>query len=348
MSSETKFNAWAAYASKEPLKPFQYVPRPLGPSDIEIKISHCGICGSDLHTIESDWGTPNFPVVVGHEIVGTVVKAGPSVSNLAVGDIVGVGAQVYACRGEDCRECSHDLDPHCPKGVFTYNAKYADGENAYGGYSESVRVDSHYAFKIPAEISNAEAAPLMCAGATVFTPMLEHKMKAGDRVGVVGIGGLGHLAIQFANGLGCKVTAISHSLNKKEECTKLGASEFIYTGDATQAETAKKSLDYLIITSNSKSNDYGLYGSLVDYNGKIILLAAPSTNLELSPFFFISNQVYIGGSLIGGIKQIKATLEFAAKHNIRPLIEKVPMANVNEGLDKVREGKVRYRVVLEN
>ncbi|OMJ09970.1 putative mannitol dehydrogenase, partial [Smittium culicis] len=332
----------------EELKPFQYVPRPLGENDVDIKITCCGICGSDLHTIDSEWAGTVYPVVAGHEIIGTVTAKGDKVSHLNVGDVVGVGAQVYACNKPDCNACNRGFDPHCPKMVFTYNAKYEDGATAYGGYADRVLVDSNYAFKIPENIDLAEAAPLMCAGVTVYNPMLTHKFKAGDRVGVVGIGGLGHLAIQFASKLGCVVTAFSQSENKREESSKLGAHKFINTSKPEDLESAKSSLDYLIVTSSSASNNYETYGSWVDFTGKIILLALPPANLELSPFFFVSKEVYIGGSLIGGIKQIKETLEFASKHNIRPVIERVPMKDVNVGVNRVREGKARYRVVLEN
>ncbi|PVU94539.1 hypothetical protein BB561_002471 [Smittium simulii] len=348
MSSEQTIKCWAAKSKGATLEPFEYVPRPLGPNDVEIKIDCCGICGSDIHTIDSDWGPSAYPVVVGHEIIGKVVQKGSNVSELAMGDLVGVGAQVFACNEPECGACSRGLDPHCPKGVFTYNAKYSDGGIAYGGYSEHVRVHADYAFKIPAEIAAADAAPLMCAGATVFTPMLANNFKEGDRVGVVGIGGLGHLALQYASALGCKVTAFSHSPNKRDEAISFGAHNFVNTADPEQVTAAARSLEYLIVTSNSSSNDYATFGSWVDFNGKIILLAAPSQDLVLNPFFFISTQVYIGGSLIGGIKQIKETLEFSAKHNIKPMIMKFPMSEVNKGIQTVRDGKARYRIVLEN
>ncbi|OLY80689.1 putative mannitol dehydrogenase [Smittium mucronatum] len=347
-SGTETINCWASYAKEEDLKPFQYTPRPLGENDVDIKISHCGICGSDLHTMDSEWAGTKYPVVTGHEIIGTVTAKGNKVSHLNLGDVVGVGAQVYACHKPTCGPCSRGYDAHCPHGVYTYNGKYEDGATSYGGYSERVLVDSNYAFKIPENIDHAEAAPLMCAGTTVFNPMLTHKFKKGDRVGVVGIGGLGHLAIQFASKLGCEVSAFSRSDSKKDEALKLGAHKYVNTSDPAQLEAAKGSLDFLIVTSSSSTNNYETFGSWVDFNGKIILLALPPANLELSPFFFVSKEVYIGGSLIGGIKVIKETLEFASKHNIRPVIERLPMTKVNEGVNRVRDGSVRYRVVLEN
>ncbi|OMJ16378.1 putative mannitol dehydrogenase [Smittium culicis] len=347
-TTSNTIKCWASFGKNEDLKPFEYTPRPLGDHDVDIKIVCCGICGSDLHTIDSDWGATKYPVVVGHEIVGNVIAKGNGVTHLDVGDVVGVGAMVYACNEPDCNACNRGFDPHCPKRVGTYNSKYSDGATSYGGYSERVLVDSNYAFKIPQNIDLAEAAPLMCAGTTVFNPMLTFGFKEGDRVGVVGIGGLGHLAIQYANKLGCIVTAFSQSENKKDQSFRLGAQKFINTNNQHDLEAAKGSLDYLIVTSSSTSNDYEAFGTWVDFTGKIILLALPPKNLVLSPFFFVKNEVFIGGSLIGGIQRVKESLEFASKHNIRPLIEKMPMDKVNEGVNRVRDGKARYRVVLEN
>ncbi|KAJ1917701.1 hypothetical protein H4219_003068 [Mycoemilia scoparia] len=346
-----KFNnitGWAAKQNGTPLEPWTYEARPIGTKDVEIQIQCCGICGSDIHTIDSGWGKTNHPVIVGHEIIGKVTAKGDEVSHLQIGDLVGVGAQAFGCLESDCRACSRGLEPHCPKGVFTYNAKYPDGKVSQGGYAEAVRVNSHFAIRIPSEISPQEAAPLMCAGPTVFTPMLRKGVKKGDRVGVVGIGGLGHLALQFARALGCEVTAFSSSDNKKEECLKLGATKFINIKKEEDLKKAKMSLDYLYITSNAKSNDYNKMASWVDYEGQMCLLALPENNLDINPRTLIKGSKYIGGSLIGGIKDIEKTLSFAAEHNIRPIIEKMPMSKVNEGIQSVRDGKVRYRVVLEN
>ncbi|KAJ1680245.1 hypothetical protein EV182_000401 [Spiromyces aspiralis] len=340
-------HGWACKGKDQPLEPWQYEPRPLGPHDVEIQISHCGICGSDIHTIDSGWGATQYPVIVGHEIVGRVITKGENVAHLDIGDLVGVGAQVYACQKDDCDPCQRNLDPHCPHGVFAYNAKYSDGAPAYGGYAEAVRVDANYAIRIPDNIRPEEAAPLMCAGVTVFAPMLRKGVKKGDRVGVVGIGGLGHLALQFARALGCEVTAFSSSEDKRDECLKLGATRFINIRKAEDLAKAKRSLDYLYITSCAKSNDYNLFTEWVDFEGQICLLAAPENDLSIKPFSLLMNSVYIGGSLIGGVKYLEETLDFASKHGVRPLIEKVPMDKVNEGIQKVRDGKVRYRVVLE-
>ncbi|KAJ1730389.1 hypothetical protein LPJ61_003034 [Coemansia biformis] len=343
-----EIHGWAAMKPGLAVEPWSYTPRPLGAHDVEIKIEYSGICGSDLHTIKGEWGPPNLPAIVGHEIVGRVITKGDAVTTLAEGDMVGVGAQVYACLQKDCNPCSRDLDPHCPHMVFTYNSKYADGAQAHGGYSEAVRVDASYAFKVPEAIDPAHAAPLMCAGATVFAPMLRHGVKKGDRVGVVGIGGLGHLAIQFARALGAEVYALSHSPSKRDMCLELGASHFVDTSDKEQLAALGRTLNYLFVTSSSESNQYNDYITWMDFEGKIVMLAIPVGKLSFTPAEFIHSEVAVTGSLIGGVNVLRKTIEFAAKHNIRPIIEKYPMDQVNEALQRMDAGKAHYRIVLTN
>ncbi|KAJ2515492.1 hypothetical protein GGI11_003746 [Coemansia sp. RSA 2049] len=348
---EGKINEIHGWAAKKPgitVEPWSYKPRPLGENDVEIKIEYSGICGSDLHTIKEEWGTTPYPVIVGHEIVGRVITKGEKVAHLDEGDLVGVGAQVFACLKQDCNACSRDYDPHCPEKVFTFSSHYADGEQAQGGYAEAVRVDSNYAFKIPASIDPVYAPPLMCGGTTVFAPMLRKGVKKGDRVGVVGIGGLGHLAIQYARALGAEVVAFSHSSNKKEQSLELGATKFVDTSNKDELDSVRRSLDYLFVTSSAQSNQYNEYISWMDFEGQIVLLALPKGDMSFSPSEFIHTEVALTGSLIGGINVLKKTLEFSAKHNILPIIERFPMEKVNDALARVDAGKVRYRVVLEN
>ncbi|KAJ2722197.1 hypothetical protein GGI07_003474 [Coemansia sp. Benny D115] len=343
-----KIHGWAAMKPGIEVEPWSYKPRPLGPNDVEIKIEYSGICGSDLHTIKEEWSGTTYPAIVGHEIVGKVITKGEKVAHLKEGDMVGVGAQVYACLGDDCSECSRGLDPHCKQMVFTYNAKYADGEQAHGGYAEAVRVDANYAFKIPDNIDPVYAPPLMCAGATVFAPMLRKGVKKGDRVGVIGIGGLGHLAIQYASALGAEVYALSRSPNKREECANLGASVFVNTSNKEELDAVRRKLNYLFVTSDSNASEYKNLLSLMDYEGQIIMLALPKGELALAPGTLVNSQVSITGSLIAGVDALKKTLEFSAKHNILPIIERFPMAKINEALQHFDSGKARYRVVLEN
>ncbi|KAJ2875598.1 hypothetical protein GGH93_001473 [Coemansia aciculifera] len=343
-----EIHGWAAMEPGIKVEPWSYTPRPLGEHDVEIKIEYSGICGSDMHTIKQEWSGTSYPAIVGHEIVGKVITKGEKVVHLEEGDLVGVGAQVYGCLQGDCNACSRDLDPHCSDCVATYNAKYADGHQAHSGYAEAVRVNSNYAFKIPAGIDPVYAPPLMCAGVTVFAPMLRKGVKKGDRVGIVGIGGLGHLAIQYASALGAEVVAFSHSPNKREECMKLGATTFVDVSNKDEIDAVRHSLNYLFITSDSQANQYNDYITWMTFEGQIILLSLPKGQMSFSPREFIIGEVAITGSLIGGVNVLKKTLEFSAEHNILPIIERFPMDKINDALERVNDGKARYRAVLEN
>ncbi|KAG3239999.1 hypothetical protein PI124_g15085 [Phytophthora idaei] len=303
-------NAYAAFDSTGECKPWQYQTRPLGEEDVEIKISHCAICGSDLHTIDGGWGPAPYPCVVGHEIIGEVTLAGPSVKNLAVGDRVGVGAQVWACLNRDpndkCRDCEDGEDAVCDQVVWTYNSIYKDGAKSYGGYADYVRVDSNYAFKIPETLPSDVAAPLLCAGATVFTPLKQEGVKAGDRVGVIGIGGLGHIAIQFIRAMGAIPVAFSRSASKEKETLSLGAEEFYNLSDPEQQKKAAGSVDFLLLTADANNMPYDLYMSLI----------------KITPWLLVPRAVRVRVSAIGSIQDIKDMLELAAKKNVHPIIQK--------------------------
>ncbi|KAG0364423.1 GroES-like protein [Gamsiella multidivaricata] len=341
------FNGWASTGTPN-LKPFSYHPRPIGPKDVEIEITHCGICGSDIHTITGGWGElKNGPCIPGHEIVGKIVEAGNK-SHHKVGDLVGVGAMVDAC-GE-CNQCKSDNDQFCTKKCFTYNDTFKDGRGgqSYGGYADRVRVNSDFVFKIPSEISAAEAAPLLCAGVTTYTPLKIHKAGPGKTVGVIGIGGLGHLAIQWAHALKCdEVVAVSTSDNKREESKKLGATKFINSKKPEDMKAAAGSIDLLICTSFATDTDWAKVLSLVATHGKLVLLALPEDPLQIPANSLISRNVSIAGSLIGGKETVQEMLEFAAKHNIRPWIEKRPMSDPNAAVKHMMDGRPRYRIVME-
>ncbi|EEY63711.1 mannitol dehydrogenase, putative [Phytophthora infestans T30-4] len=273
--------------------------------------------------MESGWGLAAYPCVVGHEIVGEVTLAGANVKTLQVGDRVAVGAQVYACLNQNpekpCKDCADAEDAVCNHAVYTYASTYADGSPSYGGYADYVRVDNNYAFKLPENIPSDVAAPLMCAGATVFTPLKQEDVKAGDRVGVVGI-----------------------------EVRALGAKEFYDLSNEADQEKAAGSVDYLVLTADAKNMPCNLYLSLVRKRGTFIMVGLPDDDVKFSPFFIVPRAVRVRGSCIGSIQDIKDMLELASKKNRRPIIQKLPMSKVNEGLDMVREGRARYRVVLEN
>ncbi|TYZ67543.1 hypothetical protein PybrP1_004586, partial [[Pythium] brassicae (nom. inval.)] len=345
-------NAYAAFEQSGPVTPWQYQSRALGAEDIEIKISHCGICGSDVHALDCGWGPTTFPCVPGHEIVGEVTLAGPDVKHLSVGDRVGVGAYVWVCLNKDesrpCADCAVGADAYCSRAVWTYGRKYDDGAISYGGYADFVRVSSHLAFKIPDNIPSDVAAPLLCAGATVFTPLKTHRVKRGDRVGVIGIGGLGHLAIQFIRALGAIPVAFSRSANKEQEVLALGAHEFFNLSDPEDAKRAAGSVDMLIITADATKMPYDLYLSLVRSRGTCVMLGIPNDGVAFTPIGMVLRGINFTGSAVGSIADIKDMLALASAENVRPIIQKMPMSRVNEGLQMVRDGTVRYRVVLEN
>lgn len=341
--------AYAAFDSTGECKPWEYTSRPLGDNDVEVKISHCGICGTDVHTIDSGWGPSNYPVVPGHEIIGEVTAAGPAVKNLAVGDRVGVGCQVHACLNREsttCRECADGADAYCKDIVFTYHDKLKDGTTTYGGYAEYIRLESDFAYKIPESISSAEAAPLLCAGVTVFVPL--KNVKPGDRVGVIGIGGLGHLAIQFIRALGATPVAFSRSSKKEKEIRDLGAQEFYDLSNPEHQKQATESVEMLLLTADARDMPYNMYLGLLRKRGTLVQLAVPNGEAKFLPFFVVSKGINWTGSFIGSVQDVKDMLELAAEKNVRPVIQKLPMAKVNEGLDMVRQGRARYRVVLEN
>ena len=287
-------------------------------------------------------------MVPGHEIIGEVVAAGAKVSGLKVGDRVGVGAQVYSCQQHDsCRYCRTQTDNCCPHSVYTYNFKYADGAMSYGGYAERMRVSHHYAFRIPDALPSDQAAPLLCAGVTTFAPLKRLGVGVGTRVGVVGIGGLGHLALQFAAALGAEVTAISTSSNKADQARQLGATRFLLFNDDAAIAAAANAFDVVVVTTDQNDNDWGRMLSLIDAGGKLLLLAAPDKPLAVPALAVLMRQrSTIVGSIIGSRAEVEATLATAAEHNVRAWVHTLPLDQVNQGVQMVRDGKARYRVVL--
>ncbi|KAF9957376.1 hypothetical protein BGZ72_001866 [Mortierella alpina] len=341
------FHGWASTGTAT-LKQWSYHPRPLGPKEIEIEISHCGICGSDIHTITGGWGElKHGPCIPGHEIVGKVAAKGPQ-SHHQVGDLVGVGAMVNACG--NCKLCNGRFDQLCKKRTFTYNDVNKDdrGGKTYGGYADRVRVSSEYAFKIPTEISAAEAAPLLCAGVTTYSPLKHHGAGPGKVVGVIGIGGLGHLAIQWAHAMKCdEVIAISTSDSKREESKKLGATKFVNSKKPEELEAVSQSMDILICTSFDKNQDWGALLDLVATRGKFVLLALPEAPLVIPASALLMREISLVGSAIGGKETVKEMFQFAADHNVRPWIEKMPMSDANAAVKHMMEGHPRYRIVME-
>jgi len=327
----------------------EYEPKTWTEDDVDIRISHCGVCGSDIHTLRSGWGESMYPVCVGHEIVGTAVKVGKNVKHIKVGDRVGVGAQSGSCL--DCEECSDNQEQFCAKGMTgTYNGKYPDGSKSYGGYADYCRAPAHFALKIPDELSLAEAAPMLCGGITVFNPLVHNGAGPGKRVGIVGVGGLGHFGLLWAKALGCKeVVAISRTHGKEADAKKMGADRFIATEDEGWAKKNGKSLDLIISTVSSPKMPLSEYLSLLRTNGQFIQVGAPEDVFPpISAFTLIGRGVKMGGSMIGSPKDIANMLDFAVKHKVHPLIQERPMKDANHTVMDMVGGKARYRYVLVN
>ncbi|KAJ3165491.1 hypothetical protein HK101_000202 [Irineochytrium annulatum] len=303
---------------------------------------------SDIHTIDSGWGPTRYPCIVGHEIVGHVVAKGNTVDHLAVGDRVGVGAQCWACLDPKCDACRMGEDNLCPRSVGTYNSKYADGQQSQGGYADFVRVSSRFAFKLPESLSSSDAAPLLCAGVTVYAPLRRFGCGPGMKVGVAGIGGLGHLACQFASKMGAHVVGVSTTAAKEGDATKLGCAGFVALADKVGVKKVRGTLDLIIVTAvDGRTGSLDQLLSLLTNNGKMVVVGAPEVALKMQPFSLIMRQRGVYGSSIGSRRDVEEMLEFAAMYRVVPWVEKMKMKDCNEAVEKVRKGTPRFRVVLE-
>lgn len=327
---------YAAQKPKEKLEAFQYEPKELGLRDVEVKISHCGICHSDIHLIDGDWGNP-FPVVPGHEIIGTVTKLGGNVNHLRLKQRVGIGWQAGSCG--TCEWCRKGQENNCAqqKAVCMGN---------HGGFSESIRVDSSFVFPIPEKMQSETAAPLLCGGITVYSP-LRRLALPWMKVGVIGIGGLGHLAIQFAAKMGCEVTAFSTSKDKEKDTKAFGARRFVLSTDAKQMEQAAGTLDLIISTVNKNIN-WGAFLNTLRPHGTLCQVGAVPDALLIPSTPLILGHKSVCGSVIGSPTMIQEMLEFAVRHGIAAKTEVMPMKKCNEAIGKVRQNKARYRMVLKN
>jgi uncharacterized zinc-type alcohol dehydrogenase-like protein len=329
------FHAHAAHSKKSALTPFVYEPLPLGTHDVEIRISHCGICHSDVHLVDGDWGMGSYPMVPGHEIVGTVTALGPEVKHLEAGARVGVGWQRGACLA--CDSCIAGDENLCAQNEATCVGHH-------GGFADRIRLDGRFAFPIPEALASENAAPLLCGGATVYSP-LRRWAKPSMRVGVVGIGGLGHLALQFARAMGCEVTAISSSPDKEPEARGFGAQRFLATGEPNALRSAASSLDLILSTVFVTPDWDGLVGALRP-NGVLCLVGATSEPVSVQAFTLLGGQKSVTGSAIGGRPAIREMLAFAARHGVAAKTQVRPLAEADAALGEVRKGRARYRVVL--
>jgi uncharacterized zinc-type alcohol dehydrogenase-like protein len=334
----SKIKAYAATSPGAPLEPFEFEPGPLGDEQVEIAVDYCGICHSDLSMIHNHWGMTQFPLVPGHEISGRIVAAGPKVKNVKVGDRVGVGWFSGSCMScQDCMDGDHNL---CAgqEGVIV---------GRHGGFAERVRAHWAWAVPLPEGVDAAKAGPLFCGGITVFNPIVQCGVQPTDRVGVVGVGGLGHLAIQFLNKWGCEVTAFSSSASKKEELRRLGAHHVVDSRDPEQLKPLARSLDFILVTVNVPL-DWNAYIETLAPRGRLHYVGAVLEPLNVGVFPLLVGQRSISASPLGSPATTAQMLEFCSRHDIAPVVEEFPMSKVNEALAHVESGKARYRVVLKN
>lgn len=338
-------SAYAATSATEPLTKTTIERREPGPHDVAIDIKFAGICHSDIHTVKAEWGVPNYPVVPGHEIAGVVSAVGSEVTKYKEGDHVGVGCMVNSCR--ECSSCKAGLEQYCKKGAtFTYNSIDKDGTPTHGGYSQAVVVNQDFVVRIPDSLPLDAAAPLLCAGITLFSPLRHWKAGPDTRLAVIGLGGLGHVGVKLGAAMGAKVTVLSQSLKKMEDGLRLGASEYHATSDPATFKKLRGSFD-LILNTVSANLDLGQYMGLLDVDGTLVELGIPEHPMEVHAFALASARRSLSGSNIGGIAETQEMLDFCAEHNVTPEIEVIAADYVNEAYERVLASDVRYRFVID-
>jgi uncharacterized zinc-type alcohol dehydrogenase-like protein len=338
--------AYAVQSATSPVAPFTIERREPRDLDVEIAISHCGVCHSDIHQARNEWGNSIYPMVPGHEIVGKVTRVGAKVTKVAVGDSVGVGCLIDSCR--TCRSCKDGLEQFCEAGmVGTYNS-YEKGTKdiAFGGYSQRIVTDEAFVLKVSPKLDPARVAPLLCAGITTWSPMRHWKVTKGQRVGVVGLGGLGHMGVKFGKALGAEVVVFTTSPNKKADALALGAHEVVVSKDAA-AMTAQAGRFDFVLDTVSAPHDYNAIINLLKRDGTLTLVGAPPTPAEIFGFGLIMQRRSVAGSLIGGIKETQEMLDFCAEHGIVSDVEVIGAAKINEAYERMMKGDVKYRFVID-
>ena len=342
----TAVSAYAATSATGPLTRTTITRRDVGPHDVAFDIHFAGICHSDIHTVRAEWGQPRYPVVPGHEIAGVVTEVGSEVTKFQVGDRVGVGCFVDSCR--ECDNCKAGLQNYCTGTgmVGTYDAVPKDGEKTYGGYSGAIVVDENYVLRVPDSIPLDAAAPLLCAGITLYSPLRHWNAGPGKDVAVIGLGGLGHMGVKLAAAMGANVTVLSQSLKKMEDGLRLGANEYYATSDPDTFTKLSGSFD-LILNTVSANLDLDSYVSLLKADGTLVELGMPEHPMELAAVPLVSMRRSLSGSMIGGIPETQEMLDFCAEHDVRPEIEIITPDYVNEAYERVLASDVRYRFVID-
>jgi uncharacterized zinc-type alcohol dehydrogenase-like protein len=345
LSTGTTVSAYVATSATEPLTKTTITRREVGPHDVAMEIKFAGICHSDIHTVKAEWGQPNFPVVPGHEIAGVVTQVGAQVSKYKVGDRVGVGCFVDSCR--ECSSCRAGLEQYCKVGMTpTYNGTGRDGQPTQGGYSGAIVVDENYVLRIPDALPLDATAPLLCAGITTYSPLRHWGAGPGKRVAVIGLGGLGHMAVKLAAAMGAEVTVLSQSLKKMEDGLRLGASDYYATSDPETFTKLAGSFD-LIVNTVSANLDIAAYLELLDVDGALVELGLPEHPMPVPAFPLAAGRRSLSGSMIGGIAETQEMLDFCAEHGVTPEIEVIEPDYINEAYERVLASEVRYRFVID-
>jgi uncharacterized zinc-type alcohol dehydrogenase-like protein len=329
----TQIKAFAATAKGHPLEPFEFDPGPLGDEEVEIRVNYCGICHSDLSMLDNEWGMTDYPFVPGHEVIGEIIAMGPNAKRVKPGDQVGLGWQAASCMA--CSLCLEGEQHLCPNGTATI-------VHRHGGFADRVRCHWAWAIPLPSQLAPVAAGPLFCGGITVFSPIVINQVQPTDRVGVIGIGGLGHMARW-----GCEVTAFTSSEGKREEALRLGAHHAVSSRDQAALASLAGSLDFILSTVNVPL-DWSTFIAALAPKGRLHMVGAVLQPMPIPAMSLIIGQHQISGSPTGNLHHIEKMLSFAARHRIEPMVETFPMSRVNEALEHLRHGKPRYRIVLEN
>ncbi|KAL6506686.1 putative cinnamyl alcohol dehydrogenase 6 [Orobanche hederae] len=338
---------WAAHDTSGKITPHTFKRRENGVDDVTIKILYCGICHTDLHHVKNDWNITMYPVVPGHEIVGIITKVGSNVANFKVGDRAGVGCLAASCL--TCEYCEEGQENYCDQVQFVYNGIFWDGSITYGGYSEILVADHRYVVRVPDNLPMDAAAPLLCAGITVYAPLKDNNLleSTGKRIGIVGLGGLGHVAVKFVKAFGHHVTVISTSSFKENEAKeRLGADDFILSTNPEQMQSKRRTLDFILDTVSAK-HSLGPILELLKVNGTLVIVGAPDKPMDLPSFPLIFGKRVVKGSMIGSIKETQDMMDACGKHNITCDIEVVTTNEINEALDRLAKNDVKYRFVID-
>jgi uncharacterized zinc-type alcohol dehydrogenase-like protein len=337
---------YAAHSPTDKLQPFEFERRDLSANDILIEIAYCGVCHSDIHQVRDEWGGSMYPMVPGHEIVGRITKVGADVKKFNEGDYAGIGCFVDSCR--ECVNCKEDFEQFCLKqAAMTYNGTEMDRKTpTYGGYSSQIVADENYALKISDKENLAGVAPLLCAGITTYSPLKRFNVGAGQKVGIVGLGGLGHMGVKLAVSMGAEVTVFSTSPSKEQDARKLGAHNFIVTKNPENMASLAGTYDFILDTV-SANHDLNMYLNLLKRGGAMVIVGAPEKPAEVSAFSLISNNRTLAGSMIGGIEETQEMLDYCAENKILSEVEVIPIQRIDEAYERTVKSDVRYRFVID-